>query len=310
MEWSLEQLRQFVTTAETGSFSAAARKLGKAQSAVSTAISLLEVDLNVELFDRSQRNAQLTEAGQVLLLEASEVLRQAEELAQRAQFFAKGNDAKLTLAFDEALPCAAISTLLRDLAERFPDIELTLLNGTATEVMSYLDQAKADLAFHFDRASLRTCFEERPIGAVPQAIFVASGHALHQHHALTRAVTRRDLARYRQLMMYADDVQTPAYSPKVWRSDSFYSIAEMVADDLGWAILPINVGTFKQYTKPLQQLDCPALALPLLSVRMLWCQGRPLSATEKWVASRFAHLLKVVDQAYDKSGSNIPLKPQ
>lgn len=293
MDWSLEQLRQFVTTAETGSFSAAARKLGKAQSAVSTAISLLEVDLGVELFDRSRRNAQLTATGQVLLLEAAEVLRQAEEMGQRAHFLSNGNDAKLAMAIDEALPCAAISTLLRELAECFPEIELTLLNGTATEVMSYLDQERADVAFHFDRASLRTCFEERPVGALPQGIFVAEGHPLLQ----SDLVTRRDLARYRQLLMHADDVKTPAYSPKVWRSDSFYSIAEMVADDLGWAILPVNVGTFEKYPKPLRQIDCPALALPLLSVRMLWCQGRPLRATEKWVASRFTELLGIEQRA-------------
>lgn len=293
MDWSLEQLRQFVTTAETGSFSAAARKLGKAQSAVSTAISLLEVDLGVELFDRSRRNAQLTATGQVLLLEAAEVLRQAEEMGQRAHFLSNGNDAKLALAIDEALPCAAISTLLRELAECFPEIELTLLNGTATEVMSYLDQERADVAFHFDRASLRTCFEERPVGALPQGIFVAEGHPL----LLSNPVTRRDLARYRQLLMHAEDVKTPAYSPKVWRSDSFYSIAEMVADDLGWAILPVNVGTFEKYPKPLRQIDCPALALPLLSVRMLWCQGRLLRPTEKWVASRFTELLGIEQRA-------------
>ena len=81
MEWSLDQLRQFVTAAECGSFSAAARKLGRAQSAVSTAIALFEIDLGVELFDRSRRNALLTDAGRLLRLEAAEVLRQAEELS-------------------------------------------------------------------------------------------------------------------------------------------------------------------------------------------------------------------------------------
>lgn len=291
MEWSLEQLRQFVTTAECGSFSAAARKLGKAQSAVSTAISLLEVDLGVELFDRSRRNAQLTDSGQLLLLEAVEVLRQAEELGQRALSLANGNDAKLSLALDEALPYAAISTLLRELAERFPNLELTLLNGTATEVMEYLDQERVDLAFHFDRGSLRTCFEERYVGTVPQGIFVAADHPLLEQ----APVNRRHLGRYRQLMIQADDVKTPAYSTKVWRSDSFYSIAEMVADDLGWAILPINIATYARYPKPLQEVHCKSLALPMLSVRMLWCQGRQLRATERWVATRFTDLLNVAE---------------
>lgn len=298
MEWSLEQLRQFVTTADCGSFSAAARKLGKAQSAVSTAIALLEVDLGVELFDRSGRNAKLTDAGQLLLLEAIEVLRQAEELDQRAHFLAAGNDAKLALALDEALPYAAVSRLLRELAERFPKIELTLLNGTATEVMEYVDYGRADQAFHFDRGLLKSRFEERHIGAVSQGIFVAADHPLLDR----QPVKRRDLTRYRQLLLHADDVETVAYSPRVWRSDSFYSIAEMVADDLGWAVLPVNIATFSSYPKPLREVFCPALALPLLSVRMLWCQGRQLRPIELWIESRLGELLSsVADHAHPDS---------
>src|SRR5690606_3898623 len=65
----------------------------------------------------------------------------------------------------------------------------------------------------------------------------------------------------------------PPSAPGLWRSDSFYSIAEMVADDLGWAILPVNVGTDDAYDKPLQQVSCPSLALSQLSVRVLWREG-------------------------------------
>ena len=50
MNWNLEQLQLFVRTAENRSFSAAARKTGRAQSAVSAAIALLESDLGVTLF--------------------------------------------------------------------------------------------------------------------------------------------------------------------------------------------------------------------------------------------------------------------
>ena len=51
MNWTLEQLRAFVTAAEKGSFSAAGRALGRAQSVVSTHISMLEDSLGIELFD-------------------------------------------------------------------------------------------------------------------------------------------------------------------------------------------------------------------------------------------------------------------
>ena len=80
MNWTLEQLRAFVTAAEKGSFSAAGRTLGRAQSVVSTHISMLEDSLGVELFDRSSRSPVLTAAGRDLLPEANAVLRQSEQI--------------------------------------------------------------------------------------------------------------------------------------------------------------------------------------------------------------------------------------
>ncbi|MDP9909457.1 DNA-binding transcriptional LysR family regulator [Variovorax boronicumulans] len=288
MEWTVDQLRQFVTTAECGSFSAAARHLGKAQSAVSTAIGLLEVDLGVALFDRSRRNAQLSDAGRVLLLEARELLRQAEQLDQRARSLHEGDEAALSLALDEALPYTAIGTLMRELSVKFPSLELTLLNGTATEVADYVEQERASVAFHFDRGPVRASFDQRHIGSVRQGVFVASDHPL----ADGRTVRRQDLARQRQLLMHADDVHEVAYSPRVWRSDSFYSTAEMVADNLGWAVLPINIARYEGFSKALKEVPCPSLALPRLSVRMLWLQGRPLGATALYVQQRFTELLR------------------
>ena len=287
MNWTLDQLRQFVTTAECGSFSGAARLLGKAQSAVSTAIGLLEADLGVELFDRSRRNAQLTDAGQLLLLEARELLRQAEALDNRARSLSSGNEARLALALDEALPYAATSTLLREIAIRFPDLELTLLNGTATEVADYVEAERAHIAFHFVRGTLPSSFDQRHVGAVPQGVFVAIDHPLAQ----LATIQRKDLVKYRQLVMHAEDVHEEIYSPRIWRSDSFYSIAEMVADDLGWAILPVNVGMDDAYDKPLRQVHCPTLALPGLSVRMLWRQGWQPTRTVQWVQARYEELL-------------------
>jgi DNA-binding transcriptional LysR family regulator len=288
MHWTLDQLRQFVLTAESGSFSEAARRLGRAQSAVSTAIGLLEADLDIELFDRSRRNAQLTDAGELLLLEARELLRQAQSLEQRAQSLSAGGEAKLALALDEALPYTAVSTLIREIAQRFPDLELTLLNGTATEVAEYVDQQRAQMAIHFVRGAISARFDQRHIGSVAQGLFVPAGHALTRRAALQR----KDLVGYRQLILHAEDVHETAYSPKVWRSDSFYSLAEMVADDLGWAILPVNIAADETYRQPLQQLDCPSLALPQLSVRVLWCQGWQPGPTAAWVQTRFTELLR------------------
>lgn len=287
MHWNLDQLRQFVAIAEDGSISAAARRLGKAQSAVSTAVALLEADLGLALFDRSGHKARLSDAGQLMLLEARELLRQAHALDQRAQSLAAGSDAKLSLALDEAMPYMAIKALVRDIAQTFPDLELTLLNGTATEVEDYVRQEWADVAFHLDRGVLADGFDQRHVGVLAQGIFVSSGHPLLEK----RQVSRTDLARYRQLVMRAEDIEEIVLATKVWRSDSFYTIAEMVADDIGWAILPVNIAA-DGYSAPLKQLVCPSLALPLLSVRMLWSHGRSLGRAAEWVENRLKELLQ------------------
>lgn len=89
MSLSLEQLQAFVATVETGSFSAAARYLGKAQSAISTAVSNLEIDLDNSLFVRSGRYPVLTPAGERLLVEARVILERCEHFRGVAKVWAK-----------------------------------------------------------------------------------------------------------------------------------------------------------------------------------------------------------------------------
>jgi len=293
MQWTLDQLRQFAAAAEAGSFSAAARRLGRAQSAVSTSVGLLEADLGVALFDRSRRNATLTPAGEVMLQEARELLRQAGGLAQRALSFAGGQDARLSIALDEALPHLVLGALCKELAARFPALELTQLNGTATEVADYVEQGRASLAFHFDRGDPGPAFAHRHLGSVAQGIFVAWEHPL----AALSEVGRSDLARHRQLVMQMDGVDELVLSPSVWRADSCYSIAAMAADGVGWAILPLNIAEYEGNRNALVRVPCEDLSLPMLPVRSLWLQGARLSETERWIQQRMGQLLRAGAQA-------------
>ncbi|MBU4611186.1 LysR family transcriptional regulator [Achromobacter sp. GG226] len=287
MQWDLDQLRLFVAAAEAGSISGGARRLGKAQSAVSTAISLLEADLSVELFDRSRYRASLTEAGDVLLREAREMLRQADVFDHRAQALAAGEQAKLAIALDEALPYGPIARLLRDFSAAYPQLELTLLNGTAAEVAQYVRQERVQVGVQLMRGALSQAFDQSHLGYLQQGVFVCKGHPLL---GLER-VSQQDLAKYRQLLMHTDGVDEIAYSPRVWKADSCYSMAEMVADDLGWAILPTSITEYESNSTSLRQLDCPTMALPQLPVRMVWLQGMTLSSAADWMRVRLTTLL-------------------
>lgn len=287
MEWTLDRLRHFVAVADAGTMTEAARRLGRAQSAVSTAIGLLEADLGLELFDRVGRQVRLTAAGEVMLLEARFLLRQAEAMDHRARALAAGVQARLVVALDEALPYVPLALLLKELALRFPSMELTVLNGTASEVAEHVALQRAAVAFQFDRAPAPAVCGQRHIGSVPQTLCVARGHALDAD----APVTRRQLAEHRQLLMHIDGVEDAVVSPSVWRSNSFYVIAGMVADGLGWASLPVNIAEFGDLRPHLRQLACDDLALPPLTVRMLWLEGCAPGAEALWMCQRLAELL-------------------
>jgi len=276
-------MRYFEAAVAPGSFSGAARRLGRAQSVVSTSIGMLEAEFGVELFDRSRRSAVLTEASKVMHLEACELLGQAERLQLRAQLLSEAPEVQLTLALDEALPYLA----MKELAARYPALELVMLNATASEVAQYVEPQQADVAFHFDRGPISPVLEQQHIGSVAQGVFVGKGYPM----AHGQEVTRNELTRYRQLIMDSELNREHAFSPAVWFSDNFYSIAEMVADELGWAILPLNIANYDNYKGYLQEVPCPALALSRLPVRRLSIHGKKLSETSLWLTTRLAELL-------------------
>lgn len=86
-EMELEQLRIFIAVAEHGSYSAAAKDLFVSHSTTSRAVSALENELGVTLFDRKNRILGLTQAGESLLRDARELLENAAQLKNNLKEF-------------------------------------------------------------------------------------------------------------------------------------------------------------------------------------------------------------------------------
>src|SRR5260370_27694442 len=81
----LDQLRTFIAAVDEGSFSAASRKLLRAQSVVSETISKLEEQIGVQLFDRTGRYPKLTSAGAAVLGDARRIIAAGDQLKARAK---------------------------------------------------------------------------------------------------------------------------------------------------------------------------------------------------------------------------------
>ncbi len=107
--------------ARTGSFAAAARELGKVPSALTYNVRQLEEALDVLLFDRRSRQAQLTAAGEELLREGRRLLLQMDAVANRVQRVAQGWETQLTIAVDNAMAPRALFDLIAAFYELRPE---------------------------------------------------------------------------------------------------------------------------------------------------------------------------------------------
>lgn len=145
MDLDLDALEVLEAIVEEGSFSAAARRLHRAQSAISYAVGRLEAGLDLQLFDRSGHRAVLTDAGRTVLEEGRLVLRQARELQAIARRIRGGWEPTLRVVLDGVLPLRPLLPVLQALADpSIPtrvDLQMAFLSG----VQERFEASNADL---------------------------------------------------------------------------------------------------------------------------------------------------------------------
>src|ERR1700676_2701795 len=106
---SLDQLRTFIAAVDEGSFSAAARKLNRVQSAVSSWISRLEDQFGLVLFDRSGRFPKLAPEGVLLLADARSIVSGVATMKARARLMSSGLETELSVVIDVFFPTTVVS---------------------------------------------------------------------------------------------------------------------------------------------------------------------------------------------------------
>ncbi len=180
---TLDQLRALEAVAETGSFSAAARRLGRVQSAVSQAIQALEVSLGVVLFDRSGKVPRLNDAGRVVLDDARNLLRGAEALKARAESIAEELEPELTLAVESMFPMNVLTEALKALQVRFPLLPVTVYTEALGGAEQRLRDGAARIAFYPPNPIMTENRETEFVVTIPTVPVVAATHPLAREPA-------------------------------------------------------------------------------------------------------------------------------
>src|SRR5690242_18704716 len=142
---TLDQCAVFATIAAEGSFAAAARRMNRAQSAISYAIQKLEEQSGVELFDRSAYRPELTEAGRALLPRAKRILDDVNDFRLQAAAVTQGVEAELSLVVDAFVP-DFLAPALKDFNAAFPLVQLRLAVEFFQAAPQALEDGWADLA--------------------------------------------------------------------------------------------------------------------------------------------------------------------
>ncbi len=147
MDIKLEQYRIFCVAAEAGSFSEAAKRLYITQSAVSQHIRSLEEALGVILFVRGRKGATLTAQGELLFGYAKrslEELENAESLFQKMRSLTEGS---LRIGAGDTLTRYFLLEYLERFHNRYPGIQIEIVNRVTGETLSKLSSGKVDMAF-------------------------------------------------------------------------------------------------------------------------------------------------------------------
>lgn len=236
MYYSPESLIAFVEAAALGSFSAAARKLRKSQSTISTAIANLEADLGLTLFDRQARLPVLTDHGRRVLAHAQEILAASERLDNLSIRLAGQVETRLTFVLSDTYQPTHHESLLRRFEQRYPDIEFECLIAEDFDVIDLLQIRRAhigvvEVQHHYppDIAASRLPAQTE------MAIFVKPDHPLAQ----LPHVHPEQLATTRQLRLNTyNRTERNQSQGLMWSAPSYLMLLEMAEQGFGWAILP------------------------------------------------------------------------
>jgi DNA-binding transcriptional LysR family regulator len=237
---SFDQLRTFIAAAESGSFSAAGRRLGRAQSVVSQTIANLEDQLRVPLFDRAGRYPQLTDAGRILLGDARAVAGGIDSLKARAKSMAGGVEPELSVVIDVMFPMVVVTKLAGSFGEAFPATPLRLYVEALGGVAKALLDRQCDLGVAGTLApNLPELVTERLVG-VRMIMVAAPEHPLAK---LNHPLTACDLANHVQLVLtdrtdLSKGQEFGVFSPRTWRLADLGAKHAFLRAGLGWGGMP------------------------------------------------------------------------
>jgi DNA-binding transcriptional LysR family regulator len=294
---TLDQLQVLVAVAETGSFSAAARKLNRAQSAISYAIANLEAQLGLRLFKREgTREPTLTAEGKAMLSDATRMVDVLSDIRARAKGLTQGLEAELTIAVDVSLPAPALTRVLAAFAAEFPTVALRLNVGALGVIWDQLLAGRSDLSFGGQPLALNDALVAQRIGDASMTPVAAPNHPLATYKGrVPLSVVREHI----QLVISDVSKMTEGkdygvFAYRTWRMTDMATKRDLILSGLGWGGLPTWLVLDDIAAGRLAMLDLEPYPVRPYRLHAFHRTDSPPGPAGRWLIERFKQELPKV----------------
>jgi len=287
---TLDQLAIFQCVAEQGSFHAAARRMGRAVSAISYGIAGLETHLGVRLLEREgSRRPVLTEAGRAVLAHARAIGGGVDDLIAGVRAYNEGLETCLGLAIDVMVPQGLLSGLLRDFQLAFPTVDLTLhVEGLGAVAALVLDE-RAQLAVAGPAAIGQPLLELAALGDLELVPVGAPAHPLARMERIEPGVARR----YRQLVLTDRSTLTEGadfgvFASRTWRLGDLAAKHALLLEGIGWGNMPRHMVEADLAAGRLVILPVPEGPRTRYPLWAAWRRDRAPGPAGRWIQSELS----------------------
>lgn len=236
---NFSQLEVFVAIAETGSFSAAANRVGLTRSAASHALANLEAELGVALLERERGNAIPTAAGNCMLHHAREILSHVETMQQEAAAARGLQSGKLRVGIVSSISADILSGILGKFRQAYPGIEIVSFEGTGQEVDDWIRTSTVDVGFVLHPT---LGMDTVTIGSDEVKVMVPLSHSLRRKRSIRMSQLKQEP--FIQPKMACDFLEPLTIDTrhgelhKRYEATEVQTVIAMVREGLGISMLP------------------------------------------------------------------------
>jgi DNA-binding transcriptional LysR family regulator len=240
---SLDQLRTFIAAADEGSFSAAGRRLGRAQSVVSQTLANLEGQLGVQLFERGGRYPVLTADGRALLADARAVAASVDLFKARARGLACGLEPELSVVVDVMFPTRVLTCAVAAFQTEFPNTPLRISVEGLGAVIEPVLEGRCDFGIRGSLPINPPELSSEHLLGIRYQMVASPSHPLAAH---PDPIPTRLLAQHVQLVLsdrsrMTDGQDLGVLSQRTWRLSDLGAKHAFLLAGLGWGGMPLHV---------------------------------------------------------------------